>query len=107
MGLDFPKGASLTLFEVRLLFALECVSTLPGKFWYGGGTLILESLLSSNGLYPLKFVLFQTLSHPVIFSLHITSGIEIFIPISQMCKLVERRRDSGYLSIPQLGLEVG
>lgn len=74
-----------------------------------GGPSSWESLLSSNnnGLYPLKFVLFQTLSHPVIFCLHITSGIEIFIPVSQMCKLMERRRDSGHLSILQLGLEVG
>lgn len=68
-----------------------------------------ESLLSSGNDGPchLKFVLFQTLSHPVIFCLHISSGIEVFIPISQVGKLMDRSRDSGHLSILQLGLEVG
>lgn len=63
-----------------------------------GGPSSQESLLSSNNDVPyhLKFVLFQALSHPVIFCLHITSGIEVLIPISQMGKLMKGSGDSGH-----------
>lgn len=44
----------------------------------------------------LQFVLSQTLSYPVVFCVHIASGIEVLFLISQMGKLMERSGDSGH-----------